>query len=98
REWIESKRDCRLQHVGDYSVPSEQMRGNVENLIGAAQVPLGVAGPLLVNGAHARGIFYVPLATTEGALVRSYERGMVALTPVGLHPVGRERGLPGLFL
>ena len=59
------------------------MRGNVENPIGAAQVPLGVAGPLLVRGEHAQGTFYVPLATTEGALVRSYERGMVALTRAG---------------
>jgi len=47
------------------------------------QMPLGVAGPLLVEGDHARGTFYVPLATTEGALVRSYERGMVALTRAG---------------
>jgi hydroxymethylglutaryl-CoA reductase (NADPH) len=59
------------------------MRGNVENPIGAAQVPLGVAGPLLVHGEHAEGDFYVPLATTEGALVRSYERGMVAITRSG---------------
>jgi hydroxymethylglutaryl-CoA reductase (NADPH) len=59
------------------------MRGNIENPIGAAQVPLGVAGPLAVDGEHARGVFYVPLATTEGALVRSYERGMVALTAAG---------------
>jgi hydroxymethylglutaryl-CoA reductase (NADPH) len=59
------------------------MRGNVENPVGAAQVPLGVAGPLLVRGEHAQGVFYVPLATTEGALVRSYERGMVALTRAG---------------
>ena len=59
------------------------MRGNIENPIGAVQVPLGVAGPLLVEGEHASGTFYVPLATTEGALVRSYERGMVAITRAG---------------
>jgi hydroxymethylglutaryl-CoA reductase (NADPH) len=59
------------------------MRGKVENPIGAAQVPLGIAGPLLVHGEHAQGTFYVPLATTEGALVRSYERGMVTLTRAG---------------
>src|SRR6202023_108847 len=51
--------------------------------IGAAQVPLGVAGPLAVQGEHARGTFYVPLALTEGAVVRSYERGMIALTRSG---------------
>jgi hydroxymethylglutaryl-CoA reductase (NADPH) len=59
------------------------MRGNIENPIGAAQVPLGIAGPLLIKGDHAQGAFYVPLATTEGALIRSYERGMVALTRAG---------------
>jgi hydroxymethylglutaryl-CoA reductase (NADPH) len=59
------------------------MRGNIENPIGAVQMPLGIAGPLLVHGDHARGMFYVPMATTEGALVRSYERGMVMLTRAG---------------
>src|SRR5258708_13211237 len=83
REWIEQKTGCDLKHVGAHSIPSEEMRGNIENPIGAAQMPLGVAGPLRVNGMHADGIFYVPLATTEGALVRSYERGMAALTRAG---------------
>src|SRR5260370_4435894 len=59
------------------------MRGNIETPMGAAQGPLGVAGPLAIAGEHARGVFYVPLATTEGALVRSYERGMTALTRAG---------------
>ena len=83
REWLEAKTGCRLLHVGSASVASEDMRGNIENPIGTAQIPLGVAGPLLVNGTHARGRFYVPLATTEGALVRSYERGMVTLSRAG---------------
>jgi hydroxymethylglutaryl-CoA reductase len=42
------------------------LQGNVENFTGAAQVPLGISGPLLVNGEHAEGEFYVPLATAEG--------------------------------
>jgi len=83
RRWVERRTGARLTHVGRASVPGEQMRGNVENPIGTAQVPLGVAGPLLVAGEHARGVFYVPLATTEGVLVRSYERGMTALTRAG---------------
>ena len=83
RAWVESETGASLEHVGAYSIPSEEMRGNVENPVGACQVPLGVAGPLEVVGEHAHGRFYVPLATTEGALVRSYERGMVALTRAG---------------
>src|SRR5947208_2639166 len=83
REWIVERTGCQLEHVGSYSIPSEEMRGNIENPIGAVQMPLGVAGPLRVNGMYAIGTFYVPLATTEGALVRSYERGMAALTRAG---------------
>lgn len=80
RRWVEERTGAALRHVGSFSVSSEEMRGNIENPIGAAQVPLAVAGPLLVAGEHARGTFFVPLATTEGALVRSYERGMLALS------------------
>jgi hydroxymethylglutaryl-CoA reductase (NADPH) len=79
REWLQDKCGCDLKQVSAFSICSDEMRGNVENPIGAVQVPLGIAGPLLVNGLHARGKFYVPLATTEGALVRSYERGMAVL-------------------
>lgn len=54
------------------------LKGNVENFIGMAQIPIGLAGPLLINGTEATGDFYIPLATTEGALVASYNRGMKA--------------------
>jgi hydroxymethylglutaryl-CoA reductase (NADPH) len=83
RRWVEERTGAPLPQVGAYTFAIEKARGNIENLIGAVQMPLGVAGPLLVDGEHARGEFYVPLATTEGALVRSYERGMVALTRAG---------------
>jgi len=83
REWVEQKTGAGLNHIGAFSVSSGQMKGRIENPIGAAQIPLGIAGPLLVNGLHAKGTFYVPLATTEGALVRSYERGMTVLTRAG---------------
>ncbi len=83
RRWLEHTAGCELPHVAAFSVNGEAMRGNIENPIGAVQMPLGVAGPLRVHGEAANGIFYVPLATTEGALVRSYERGMVALTQAG---------------
>ena len=83
RAWIEAHTGASLPLVAACAIPTEQMRGNVENPIGAAQMPLGIAGPLEIHGGHAQGVFYVPLATTEGALVRSYERGMVALTRAG---------------
>lgn len=72
-----------LAHVGRYSIDPAVLRGNIEGFIGAAQVPIGVAGPLLVDGEHARGEFLVPLATTEGTLVASYNRGMRLLGACG---------------
>ena len=83
RKWLEQTTGSTLAHVGSYSIFSEEMRGNIENPVGTIQVPLGIAGPLLVHGSRANGVFYVPLATTEGALVRSYERGMTTLTRAG---------------
>ncbi len=47
----------------------------IENFIGTVKLPVGIAGPLRVRGMHARGDYYVPLATTEAALVASYSRG-----------------------
>ncbi len=63
-------------HLTSYSFEPAALPGNIENFVGAAQVPIGIAGPLLVDGEHAQGEFYVPLATTEGTLVASYNRGM----------------------
>ena len=56
---------------------------NIENFIGTVRVPVGLAGPLRVNGVHALGDYYVPLATTEAALVASYSRGALAITESG---------------
>jgi hydroxymethylglutaryl-CoA reductase (NADPH) len=56
---------------------------NIENFIGTVKVPVGLAGPLRVNGLHASGDFYVPLATTEAALVASYSRGAQLVTEAG---------------
>ena len=57
--------------------------GNIEQFIGLTQIPTGVIGPLRVNGFHAHGDFYVPLATSEGALVASYHRGARLITAAG---------------
>ncbi len=61
----------------------EGLKGNIERYIGMSQIPTGVIGPLLINGAHASGDFYVPLATTEGALIASYNRGVKACRMAG---------------
>jgi hydroxymethylglutaryl-CoA reductase (NADPH) len=72
-----------LEHVTSYSFDPSILPGNIESFVGVAQVPLGVAGPLLVDGEHARGEFFVPLATAEGTLVASYNRGMKMLREAG---------------
>ena len=52
----------------------------------------GIAGPIRINGEHAQGDFYIPMATTEGTLVASYNRGMRLLTECGgVHDDGRGR-------
>jgi hydroxymethylglutaryl-CoA reductase (NADPH) len=56
---------------------------NIENLIGTVKVPVGIAGPLRINGLFAKGDYYIPLATTEAALVASYNRGAQLISDVG---------------
>ena len=56
---------------------------NIENFVGTVKIPIGLAGPLRVNGAHALGDYYVPLATTEATLVASYSRGAQLITDAG---------------
>lgn len=73
-----------LSSIGSTILDFEEIVGrNIENPIGAVQVPLGVAGPLRVEGDYARGEFYVPLATSEGALVASINRGAKTITMAG---------------
>jgi hydroxymethylglutaryl-CoA reductase (NADPH) len=83
REFLREQTGAELEHVGSYSFDPGVLPGNVENFSGVAQVPIGIAGPVRINGEHAQGDFYVPLATTEGTLVASYNRGMRLLTECG---------------
>lgn len=83
RDFIKEKTGVELEHVGKFSFDPAITNGNIENFIGAAQVPIGLAGPVLINGEHAQGEFYVPLATAEGTLVASYSRGMRLLREAG---------------
>jgi hydroxymethylglutaryl-CoA reductase (NADPH) len=72
---------------------------NIENCVGTVKLPVGVAGPLRIHGLFAKGDFYIPLATTEAALVASYHRGARLITTAGgctalVHDTGVTRS-PG---
>ncbi len=64
-------------------VSPELLSANIENFVGMARVPVGVIGPLRVNGTAVNGDFYIPLATSEGALVASYHRGAIVASMSG---------------
>lgn len=83
RAFVEETTGARLDNLGSFSLDPATLAGNIENFTGVAQVPIGVAGPLRIHGEHAEGDFYVPLATTEGTLVASYNRGMRLLSAAG---------------
>ncbi|MBS3046410.1 hydroxymethylglutaryl-CoA reductase [Enterobacter mori] len=71
-----------LQACGEYTL--DEAGAHCENMIGATQVPLGVAGPLILRGKYGdEAPRYIPLATTEGALIASVSRGCQALSAVG---------------
>ncbi|WP_227374534.1 hydroxymethylglutaryl-CoA reductase (NADPH) [Haladaptatus halobius] len=80
---LESETDATLDAVGDYAFDAERAENNVENMVGGAQIPMGVAGPVNVSGGSAEGDYYLPLATTEGALVASVNRGCSVITSAG---------------
>lgn len=83
RDFVRHKTGVDPKHVAHYSFDPALLKGNIENFIGVAQVPIGLAGPLQIHGEHAQGAFYVPMATSEGTLVASYNRGMQLLNACG---------------
>ncbi|MBI2338060.1 hydroxymethylglutaryl-CoA reductase [Candidatus Daviesbacteria bacterium] len=139
REFLETELNIKLDNVGCFSFTEDQAVGrNIENLIGATQIPLGIAGPLLIHSSvilresstegsltnvrisnksstlrlRPEGLrdsslvaqndrtgkkYYLPLATTEGALVASASRGCKAINQSGgaevlVEEVGVTRG------
>ncbi len=84
RRAIEELRGVSLEHMGNYSLDAERAsRRHCENFIGAAQVPIGIAGPVPIRGELAGEEIYVPMATTEGALLASVNRGCAAIRAAG---------------
>jgi hydroxymethylglutaryl-CoA reductase (NADPH) len=83
RRFVKEQTGTALDHVGRFSFEPSVLPGNVENFMGVAQVPIGLAGPIRINGEHANGEFYIPMATSEGTLVASYNRGMRLLSESG---------------
>ena len=91
RVWAEKFASCSLKHCGqwwhnegeDDSCSCSKLKGNIENPIGLAKIPLALCGPLLFKSEHVNGYCLCPFATTEGALVASTTRGAVAITRSG---------------
>ena len=72
-----------LDAVGEYAFDAAAADPNIDNMIGGVQIPLGVAGPVAVDGGAFDGDRYLPMATTEGAWVASVNRGCSAIDAAG---------------
>ena len=84
REAIARMTGTDTKSLASFSIDASEVVGrNIENMIGAIQIPLGIAGPVTIQGEYASGNFYLPLATTEGALVASTNRGCSAISACG---------------
>lgn len=84
REFIEQYANVELTNMSKYSLNMDNaFKRNIENPIGTIQLPVGVAGPLKINGQYCKREVYVPLATSEGALVASINRGSSTITASG---------------
>lgn len=85
----------KLTKISKYNFDPERVgKTNCENLIGGLSIPLGIAGPLLIKGNYAKENFYIPLATYEGALVASINRGCKAITlSGGAEVTAKENGI-----
>ena len=73
-----------LGDIGSFSLDTKfAMMANIENMIGVAQIPMGITDPIVINGEYAKGKFFIPMATTEGALIASVSRGCSTITRAG---------------
>ncbi|WP_050032794.1 hydroxymethylglutaryl-CoA reductase (NADPH) [Halorubrum halophilum] len=84
RRLVGEHADADVDVLGEYAFDAADAHGsNIENMVGAVQVPMGVAGPVAVDGGALSGERYLPMATTEGALVASINRGCSVVNDAG---------------
>lgn len=83
QKFVEDYAGVKFEHIKNYSFDAHIASGNCENFTGVAQIPIGFAGPIKINGEFAQGEFLIPLATSEGTLVASYNRGIKVLNLSG---------------
>lgn len=84
REALERMIETPLPNIAHHSLDVHRAsQRHCENFIGVAQIPMGVVGPVRVRGKAIDGEVYVPLATTEAALVASTNRGCSAIREAG---------------
>ena len=83
RRLVAAESDADVDVLGEYVFDAADAEPNIENMVGAVQIPLGVAGPVTIDGGVLSGSRYLPLATTEGALVASINRGCTVLNDAG---------------
>jgi hydroxymethylglutaryl-CoA reductase (NADPH) len=81
--FVEKMTGKKPEHITHYSFDPNITKGNIEHFTGVAQVPIGFAGPITINGEYAQGDFLIPMATTEGTLVASYNRGIKVMNLSG---------------
>jgi len=82
-DFIRTQTSGSLEQVAQHSFEPKKLIGNIESFIGSVEIPVGIAGPLLVKGQHVEGLVYIPMATTEGALVTSAIRGATVVSRSG---------------
>jgi len=82
-KYVRDNTGAKLERVAENTFEAKALVSNIEAFIGSVEIPVGIAGPLHIKGSHADGLFYAPMATTEGALLASATRGATALSRSG---------------
>ena len=76
RERIEKENGLELEAIGGYSLDPGELHANIENFIGVSRIPLGIAGPVHVDGEYAKGDFLVPVAGIKQEVAARISRGL----------------------